>query len=194
MKGPTPPEDQEITALLKQLQAANLRVEPAIFPLLYDELYLIAKGKLKRERPNHTLNPTALINEAYLKIVEQQHITWANRSHFLGIAALVMHRILVKYARQASAEKRGGGREKVTLKADMIKDEVDLHELLAIDDAIKQLEAASERSSKVFIMRFFGGLQMEEIAEALSISERTAKRDWKTARLWLSKQLTLSLG
>lgn len=182
-------EQQDITQMLRGMEAGDDSIVDQLFLNLYDELRSLADVHLNRERPNHTLNPTALVHEAYIKLLEQTKKKWKNKSHFLGIASLMMRRILIKYARRRQAEKRGGLLQKVTLVDGDAAWETGLTDLIALDDALQKLEKIAARASKIVTMRFFGGLNNEEIAAALNVSVPTVKRDWKTARVWLSDVL-----
>ena len=178
----------DITALLVDLRDGDEAAVDALFPLVYDELQALARGQLHHERDGHTLNPTALVHEAYLKLVGQE-AEWANRAHFFGIAALAMRRVLVHYARRRAADKRGGGVAAVTLVNDGVARATPADEILALDEALARLAAVAERPAKVVEMRFFGGLSQDEIAQALGISVPTVQRDWQTARAWLGSAL-----
>ena len=175
--------------MLRGMEAGDDAVVDKLFLNLYDELRNLAHSHLNRERPNHTLNPTALVHEAYIKLLQQSDKQWKNKSHFLGIASLMMRRILIKYARRRQAEKRGGLLQKVTLVDGDAVWETGLVDLIALDDALQKLEKIASRPGKIVTMRFFGGLNNEEIAAALNVSVPTVKRDWKTARVWLSDVL-----
>ena len=179
-------KSQHIPQLLRDIEEGNEDGVDALFLKLYDELRTLANIHLNRERSNHTINPTALVHEAYLKLLDQSKKDWKNKAHFMGIASLVMRRILIKYARQRNAHKRGGNLQKITLIDDNVKGDAGAVDLIALDDALSKLEKIAERASKIVTMRFFGGLKNEEIAEVLEISVPTVKRDWKTARIWLS--------
>lgn len=183
-------QDRDITALLGELQAGDQEAVDALFPLLYDELHVMARRRLRDERGDHTLNPTSLVHEAYLKLIDQTRTNWQNRAHFFGIAALAMRRILINYARRRNAERRGGDAEVVTLVDGDVMREARPSEFIALDEALERLERMSERAGKVVMMRFFAGLTQEEIAEALGVSVPTVQRDWTTARAWLSRELS----
>ena len=186
-------QEKSITALLAEVQGQDERAFDFLFPRLYDELHAMAKNQLKSHRSNHTFTPTALVNELYIKFTSQWKNDWTNRAHFLGVSSLIMRRILLTYARKRNAAKRGGGINKVTLKSDQASFEVPLIDILSLDNALNRLEKVSERACNVVVMRFYGGLTLEEIAEALSISVPTVKRDWKTAKAWLSHELSYTL-
>jgi RNA polymerase sigma factor (TIGR02999 family) len=162
-------------------------------PLVYGELRRIAQRYLRNERPSHTLQSTALVNEAYVRMVAQDFPQWQNRAHFFAVAAQLMRHILVDYARNQRAAKRGGGVCKLALdeseEAPLPRD-VDL---VALDDALKALAIMDEQQSRVVELRFFGGLSIDDTAEALGISSSTVKRDWVTARAWLYRELDRSL-
>ncbi|MEM1096219.1 MAG: sigma-70 family RNA polymerase sigma factor [Bacteroidota bacterium] len=177
------------TQLLHDLTGGNRAVADALLPLVYDELYAMAQRQLRSERANHTLSPTALVHEAYLRLIEQDRVTWQNRAHFCALAALAMRRILINYAKQRQAEKRGGGLANVTLEDEHTARTTRADELLALDEALERLEAMNERHAKVVVYRFFGGLTQEEIAEVLGVSVPTVRRDWRLARAWLSTAL-----
>lgn len=180
---------EQITQLLGQLVGGDRSVVDAILPLVYDELRRMAQGQLRGERPDHTLNATALVHEAYLKLVNQNQVNWQNRAHFLAIAAQAMRRILISYARARLAEKRGRGEPAVTFNDELMGKEANAGELIALDEALVKLQSASERQCRVVELRFFGGLTESEIAEVMGISVPTVKRDWRLARAWLSREL-----
>lgn len=177
-----------ITALLSDLGDGDEAAVEALLPLVYDELRALAQSHLRHERDGHTLNPTALVHEAYLKLLGQD-ADWQNRGHFFGIASLAMRRVLVHYARQRAAEKRGGGVQAVTLLDDHVG-AAPADDLLALDEALDRLAEVAERPAKVVELRFFGGLTQEETAEVLGVSVPTVQRDWQTARAWLGRALT----
>jgi RNA polymerase sigma factor (TIGR02999 family) len=160
-----------------------------LFPLVYDELRRIARRQLGRERAGHTLQPTALVHEAYLKLVEHPSPEWQGRAHFLGIAARAMRQILIDYARKHKAEKRGGAWERTTLGDTPVALDVGLEELLALDAALNRLDQMDSRMGKIVELSFFGGLTEKEIAEMLGLSERTVRREWVKARAWIHKEL-----
>lgn len=187
-----PDPSRDVTDLLIRLEEGDdSRVVDQLFPLVYDELRRIAAARLKSERPDHTLQATALVNEAYIKLVDQTRVHWQNRAQFFAVAARAMRRILIDYARNRGRQKRGGGRIPVTL------DDADsgpgadgrLDELLELDEALRRLAEIESRQARVVEMRFFAGATMEEIANTLDISAATADRDWRSARAWLSVQM-----
>ena len=180
----------DVTNLLIQLSQGNKQVTDEIFPLIYDELKRIAGGYLKNEREEHTLQPTALVHEAYLKLIDQTRVSWQNRAHFLGVAAQVMRRILVDHARHRGAEKRFGRLDKLQLNENIDKVVEMDSELVALDDALKSLAKVDPALAKLVELRFFGALTFEETAEVMEISPRTAKRHWQLARAWLYRNLS----
>lgn len=181
--------DGDITALLHELGGGNRTVVDSLMPLVYDALHALADRRLRGERPNHTLNATALVHEAYLKLVDQSRVTWQNRAHFFAIAARAMRRILINYAKSRLAQKRGGDQVVVTFDEELVGREVRAEELVELDDALLRLALISERQSQVVEYHFFGGLTHDEIAEVLSISVTTVRRDWRFARAWLRREL-----
>ena len=186
--------DDDITGLLIAWRAGDQDALNELFPRVYDELRRIAHRRLGREREGHTLGTTALVNEAYLKLVDQTRAEWTDRAHFFAVAARVMRRILVDYARRHQAQKRGGANKPVTLDDDavanatLVADErADM--LVALDEALTRLAELDERLSRVVECRFFGGLTEEETANALSVTARTVRRDWVKAKGWLHQAL-----
>lgn len=183
-----PPEN--ITALLSAVREGDRAALDALFPLLYDELHRLAGSQRRQWQGNYTLNTTALVHEAYLKLVQQEEVHWKDRAHFFAMAAKAMRHILINYARDQQTHKRGGGNERVSM-ADAEREalgsmsEEAIHELLALDDALHQLEKLNLRQSQVVECRFFAGLSVEETAEALGTSTATVKRDWRLASIWL---------
>jgi RNA polymerase sigma factor (TIGR02999 family) len=164
-----------------------------LMPLVYDELRRLARGFMARENRDHTLQPTALVNEAYLRLVDQTRVDWRGRSHFRAVGARVMRRILIDHARRRGGPKRGGGLKRCTLGDSVLSPpdpEVDLPELLALNDALDGLARLDERQARVVELRFFGGLTTAEIAEVLGVSERTVGGDWKHGRAWLRRELS----
>ncbi len=180
---------QDITLLLQQLGDGNRDVVDALVPLVYTELRGVAEKQMRRERANHTLGATALVNEAYLKLVDQNRVTWKNRAHFFAIAAQAMRRILVNYAQARVAQKRGGGQILATYDDDATPREARAADLVALDEALERLAVLSDRQAKVVEFRFFAGLNQDEIAEVLGVSVPTVRRDWRVARAWLSNEL-----
>ena len=187
-------EQGHITELLDDLIGGNRTVVDSLLPLVYNELHAMADRQLRRERPDHTLNATALVHEAYLKLIDQKKVNWQNRAHFFGIASLAMRRILINYAQMHIAEKRGGNNVLVTFDDAAMPRESKAEELLVLDEALQHLEELNERQAKVVEYRFFGGLTQEEIAEVLNVSVPTVRRDWRLARAWLSRELNQHFG
>jgi RNA polymerase sigma-70 factor, ECF subfamily len=179
----------DITVLLSELRAGNRSAESRLMPLVYSELRRVARRYMRNERPDHTLEPTALVHEAYLRLVGQREINWQNRAHFFGVAAQLMRRILVDHARARKAEKRGGHESKLALDEGLAFTEEKSAELLALDEALTRLSQRDPRLGRAVELRFFAGLSEEEAAEVLGISTRTVKRDWQTARAWLYKEI-----
>lgn len=160
-----------------------------LLPAVQRELHRVARGYMERERPDHTLQATALVNEAYLKLVDQTRVTWKNRAHFIGVAARLMRRILVDHARRRSAKKRGGQEVRLTLAGEIAAPDEKTIDLVALDAALEKLEALEPRQARVVELRFFGGLTREETAEALDVAVVTVKRDWIAARAFLYREL-----
>ena len=181
--------DADITGLLLAWRAGDPNALDRLFSLVYDELRRIARRQLNREQPGHTLDTTALVHEAYIKLVDQTRVAWVDRSHFLAIAAQAMHRILVDYARQYRALKRGNGAERVPLDDEHAVAEERADTLLALDEALSQLAQLDDRLSRVVECRFFGGLTEEETGQALGVTARTVRRDWTKAKGWLQRAL-----
>jgi len=182
---------EEVTGLLVAWSEGDSLAYEKLVPLVYAQLHQLAHRYMSRERPGHTLQTTALVGEAYLRLVDQR-VHWQNRSHFFAIAAEVMRRILVDYARQRQYAKRGGDAQKVELNEAMVMARERSRELVALDEALKELAKFDQRKSRVVELRFFGGLSVEETAEVLKISVNTVKRDWSTARTWLYKAVSQS--
>jgi RNA polymerase sigma factor (TIGR02999 family) len=157
--------------------------------LLYQELRRLAAGCLRRERPNHTLQPTALVNEAYLRLVNLKQMQWQDRAHFLAMASRLMRRILVDFARSRGYQKRGGDAQQVSFSEALEVAEGQATDVVALHDALEALADVDERKSRVVELRFFGGLSVEETAEVLNVSRETVKRDWQFAKMWLLRQL-----
>ena len=180
---------EEVTGLLVAWSKGDEKAYEKLVPLVYAQLHQLAHRYMSRERPGHTLQTTALVGEAYLRLVDQK-VHRQNRSHFFAIAAEVMRRILVDYARQRQYQKRGGDAQRVELDEAMLMARERSRELVALDEALKQLAKFDQRKSRVVELRFFGGLSVEETAEVLKISGVTVKRDWRAARAWLYRELT----
>jgi len=178
-----------ITHLLKEWSAGDPRALDRLTPLVYEELRHQAARYLRRERRSHTLQTTALIHEAYLRLIDAKDVHWQSRAHFFAIAANLMRRILVDHARRRDADKRGGSRVRVQLdEALAVADEADV-DLLAIDEALDRLAVIDPQQARVVELRFFSGLSVEETAAALGVSPKTVKRDWSVARAWLRREI-----
>ena len=180
----------DITQLLHQLRRGNRDAEAELVPLIYDELRRLAGRYLRQERPDHTLQPTALVHEAYLRLIQQPEINWQNRSHFYAVAARLMRRILVDHARGHRARKRGGQAQRIDLEQALVFVDQHTTEMLALDEALDRLAAFDERQSRIVEMRFFAGLKEDEIADVLGISTRTVMREWNVARAWLYGEMS----
>lgn len=184
----------QITELLAEWSEGNQSALDELYPLVYEELHRLARRYMSRERKGHTLQTTALINEAYVRLVDQRNVRWANRSHFFAISAQIMRRILIDHARRHAYAKRGGGAKQVSLEEAAIVAPDQALELVRLDEALKTLAKMDERRCHVVELRYFGGLSNEEIAGVLKVSENTVTRDWNLARAWLYQQLTGSAG
>jgi RNA polymerase sigma factor (TIGR02999 family) len=181
----------QITQMLKKWSEGNQEVLDKLMPLVYDELRRQAARYLRRERANHTLQTTALIHEAYLKLIDQNQVEWQNRTHFYAIAAQAMRRILVDYARERNREKRGGAAENLPLEeAAFVVSEGKNVDLVALDEALTRLAEFDERQARVVELRYFSGLSIDETADILGVSNVTVRRDWNMAKAWLHQQIS----
>ena len=178
-----------ITRLLGDWSRGNREALDALLPYVHAELHAVARRYLGRERPGHTLQPSALVNEAYLRLVDVRGRNWQNRAHFIAAAAQLMRFILVDHCRRGRYAKRGGGAIRVTLDENAAAAPGPSEELIALDEALKKLAALDERKSRIAELRYFGGLSVEETADALSISVATVMRDWRLTRAWLRREL-----
>ena len=179
----------DVTHLLKAWGAGDHEALDELMPVVYSELRMLARGYLSGERRDHTLQATALVNEAYLRLIEQNRVSWQSRAHFFGIAAQMMRRILVDHARKHRADKRGSGLAPVPLDEALDAAEQGNIDLTALDDALTTLAELDPRQARVVELRYFGGLSIEETAEVLKLSPATVKREWATARAWLRREL-----
>lgn len=179
-----------VTRLLADLQRGDRSALDELLPIVYDELRRLADSYLSRERPDHTLQPTALVHEAYLRLVDQREVNWQNRAQFFGLAAEMMRRILVNHARDRRAAKRGGGARRLSLDEAVSFFEQRDVELVALDEALNRLAALDPQQGRIVELRFFGGLSIEETAEVLAVSPATVKRDWRMAKAWLHRAMT----
>lgn len=178
----------DVTRLLEAINAGTDGAREALVPVVYGELRILAESYMRKERPGHTLQPTALVNEAWMKLADQDRVEWKGRAHFFGIAAQSMRRILVDHHRKRSAARRGGGNN-VTLidgPAATFEDPLDF---IALDEALEELAGLDPRAARIVELKFFGGLSVEETAEVLDVSTPTVKRDWRTAKAWLYQKL-----
>ena len=184
----------DVTLLLSQLTEGNQEAAERLIPLVYDELKRLARSYMRRERQDHTLQTTALVHEAYLKLVRQQSTNWQGRSHFFGIAAQLMRRILIDHARAHLRAKRGGAHVVLPLNEALAFSPEHSEDLLKLDEALQRLSKLDRRQGQIVELRFFGGLSVEETAEFLDISPKTVKRDWAVAKAWLHAELRSADG
>jgi RNA polymerase sigma factor (TIGR02999 family) len=189
MKTPSPLQE-EVTQLLKDWSGGDEGALGKLIPLVQPELHRLAHHYMSRERAGHTLQTTALLNEAYLQLVDDPKRNWQNRTHFMAAAAQLMRRIIVDYARERRSLKRGGGALKVSLDEAALVTEKQSEELLALDEALERLGVQDPRKSQIVELRYFGGLTVEETAEFLKLSHRTVKREWRMAKAWLYRALS----
>lgn len=189
------PEPSQITVLLNQLNSGKDEALEQLMPLVYDELRGMARQQLRFERQGHTIQPTALVNEAYLKLINQHNINANHRTQFLMIAGQMMRRVLVDYARKHKRKKRGGGIKPVPLEvAEEFLSDKEAQEVLSLDDALERLEKVDPRAAKVVECRFYAGMSLSETAEVLNVSTKTVQRDWLAARAWLRKEVTFEIS
>lgn len=188
----TTPTSSNVTQLLIDWRGGNSDALNQLMPLVYDELRGLAKRYMRRESSSHTLQTNALVNEAYLRLVNQQNVDWQNRAHFFAIAAQVMRHLLVDHARSKQYAKRGGGAQQITLDEGLAVSDDNSVELLSLHQALERLEKIDDRKSKIVELRYFGGLSTEETAEVLGVSEITIKREWAKAKAWLFRELSQS--
>ena len=186
------PLPHDVTQLLVAWSNGDEAARDQLIPLVYEELHRLAHQYMNRERPGHTLQTSALVNEAFVRLVDQHDVHWQNRSHFFGIAAQMMRRVLVDYARSRQVEKRGGNAVQVTLNEDLIVSNERTAEVVALDDALKTLATLDPRKCQIVELRFFAGLSIDEAAQVLGISPGTVMRDWTLAKAWLRKEIKSS--
>jgi RNA polymerase sigma factor (TIGR02999 family) len=184
------PPAHDVTQLLRAWSGGDQQALEKLTPLVYDELHRRARHYVGRERPGHTIQTTALINEVYLRLVDFRGVTWQDRAHFLAVCARMMRRILTDFARARHYQKRGGEAQQVTFDEQLVVSGRPTADLVALDDALKGLAGVDERKSQVVELRFFGGLSVQETAEVLKVSEETVKRDWRLAKLWLLREMS----
>ncbi|MEZ5429097.1 MAG: sigma-70 family RNA polymerase sigma factor [Pyrinomonadaceae bacterium] len=182
-------EKPNVTQLLSKAQDGDENALNQLLPLVYNELRAVAANQLKSERQDHTLQATALVHEAYLRLLEQRDVDWRNRAHFFSIAAEMMRRILVNYAVKRNAKKRGDGATRMALDEAVSYSKKRDFDLVALDDALKTLAEFDQKQARIVELRFFGGLTVEETAEVLGISDSTVKREWRMAKAWLKTKL-----
>ena len=183
------PGSAEVTKLLLAWSEGDKRALEELLPVVYQELHAMARHYMATERPDHTLQASALVNEAYLKLVDVRQMQWQNRAHFFGVSAELMRRILVDFGRRRHYLKRGGGVRPVTLNEDLMMTGARTTNLVALDDALKTLAVVDPRRVRVVELRFFAGLTVEETAEVLKVSPDTVARDWRLAKVWLHREL-----
>lgn len=184
--------EHDVTSLLQRMRVGDSRAASDLMPLIYKELHVIAARHMRHERQNHTLQSTVLVHEAFLQLAGTNKVDWQSRAHFFALASRAMRRVLVDHARGVNADKRPGAHQQVDLDSGLGASE-NIVDLLALNEALDRLATWDERQSQIVEMRFFAGLDFEEIAEVMGISERTAKRDWTMARAWLHTELTKGL-
>ena len=184
------PSSSNVTQMLHDWSHGDREVLDKLVPVVYEELRRQAARYLKRERPGHTLQTTALIHEAYIRLIDQKNVHWQNRAHFYAISAKLMRRILVDHARSRQAAKRGGSDIKLPLEEAMIASEGREVDLVALDEALERLAAIDPQQSRVVELKFFSGMSVEETAEVLGVSTRTVKRDWNVAKAWLRREIS----
>ncbi len=188
------PEKHDVTILLRELSERDGRAPEQLLPLVYEELRKLAQGYLQNERKGHTLQATALVHEAYIRLVDWENVTWQNRAHFFAVAAQLMRRILVDHARERKAEKRGGGQQRLALDEAVsypTRREIDL---IALDDALTALAKLDKTQAEIVELRFFGGLTINETAHTLNTSPATIKREWTVAKAWLYREISRNNG
>ena len=184
----------DLTLLLKRHTEGDSNALSELIPLLYKELQHLASSYLKRERPDHTLQTTALVHEAYLRLVDQEEVTWNNRTHFFAVAAQMMRRILVDYARKHQALKRGSSVPKISLEQAAVFSKEQTHEMLVVDELLTRLASFDPQGERIVELRFYGGLSVEETAEVIGISSAKVKREWGVAKAWLVREISRSAG
>ncbi|SPF44763.1 RNA polymerase, sigma-24 subunit, ECF subfamily [Candidatus Sulfotelmatobacter kueseliae] len=187
--GVGPELSKQVSELLASWNNGDAKAREALMPLVYDELRKLAASHLRRERNDHTLQPTALVHEVYLRLAEQKNVQWQDKSHFFGVTANLMRRILVDHARAHLADKRGSGLPKVSLNEAIAMSRERPAELLALDESLTQLAATDPQQSRIVELRVFAGLTIEQTAEVLGISPATVKRDWNLAKAWLLREI-----
>ncbi len=180
---------KDITQFLHEISNGNKSVVDNLIPIVYDHLRQMASNQMHSERSGHTLSPTSLVHEAYMKLVDQKNTNWQNRAHFFALASIAMRRILINHANKRLAEKRGGNAPVVTCNEEFMSKESNAEEIIMLDRALEKLKIMNERQSKIVEFKFFGGLEFNEIAEVLQVSLPTVRRDWRLSRAWLIREL-----
>jgi len=184
----------DVTMLLKEISKGNQDAMSELVPMVYEELRRLAAYYLRRERSDHTLQATALVHEAYLRLVDQRHVDWKNRNHFFGVAAQLMRRVLLMHAREHNAAKRGGGAQKISLDETAVFSPAQADELVFLDELLTRLAALDQQQARIVEFRFFAGLSVQETAEVMNISTTTVKRDWAMAKAWLAREMSKRRG
>jgi|SRR5215813_1726425 len=184
-----PPSPHQVTQLLNDWSSGDQSARDMLMPLVYEELHQLAHRHMRRESPGHMLQTSALVNEAFVKLVDQRNVRWQNRAHFFGIAAEMMRRILVDYARSRNYAKRGGGVQHVSFDEGLIVSDERTNEIVKVHEALEQLAEFDPRKSQIVELRFFGGLNIDETAEVLGVSPGTVMRDWTMAKAWLRREM-----
>ena len=182
-------EELDVAELLAEIADGHEEATEQLMPLVYDQLRAIARRLLRHESPGHTLQPTALVNEAYVRLAGKHQINWQGKTHFFAIGAKVMRRILVDHARRKKSKKRGGGMYRIPLADDLCVSNRNQEDVLAIEMAIEKLEKLDHRQARIVELRFYGGLTVEEVAEVLGVSKRTVEADWTMVRAWLRREI-----
>jgi RNA polymerase sigma factor (TIGR02999 family) len=188
------PSSHQVTRLLLAWGGGDEAALDELMPLIYAELRTLARRQMQRERSGHTLQPTALVHEAYLRLIDQRRVRWRNRTQFFAVAAQLMRRVVVDYARRRRRVKRGGGAPQLSLDEATLMTPEQAPQVLALDEALQRLAALDERKSRVVEMRFFGGLSVEEVAATLGVSENTVINDWALAKAWLRREVDSAGG
>ncbi len=181
---------EQATEIVNALAAGNREASKRLFELLYEDFRRLAGAYLKKEHPGHTLQPTALVHEAYLKLIDQTRVQWHGRTHFFAVGAQAMRRILVDHARYRHRAKHGGGRYRICLRDDLVLSRQRDEDLLVVDEAIEKLTLVDPRQATIVELRFFGGLSVEEVAEVMGLSKRTIEKEWTMVRAWLRRELS----
>lgn len=186
--------EADVSVLLAEVASGNQGAAEKLVPLVYEELKRLARRHMRRERPDHTLQTTALVHEAYLKLVRQQNVSWQGRSHFLGVASQLMRRILIDHARGQLRAKRGAGKALLPLSEDFAFSPEHSEDLMRLDEALQRLSTIDPRQGRIVELRFFGGLSVDETSEFLGVSPKTVKRDWAVAKAWLHGEMRRANG